>query len=131
MDRLIRLALLRGCLGIGAALAAMPAHAAAPVVDCSRATATAELNYCAEQESEREDKRLNEVYSALRKTLDPQGQTLLRDTQRAWIPFRDLNCSLAAHAMQGGTGASVAYLGCLARMSRERADELSAELQKH
>jgi uncharacterized protein YecT (DUF1311 family) len=82
----IRIVLLTGFL---AAFGSHAAHA----IDCkSQDLSMLEMTECADQDAKRADTELNTVYAALRKTIDPASQERLRDTQRAWIAFRDKEC---------------------------------------
>jgi uncharacterized protein YecT (DUF1311 family) len=111
------------------------AQTAAPKIDCGNANTTVELNYCEEQELEKADKALNEVYrttlARIDKTtgLEPKVRAAWRkavqDAQRKWIAFRDADCKGAtAFEWYGGTGATVAVLGCTRAMTVERTKEL-------
>jgi uncharacterized protein YecT (DUF1311 family) len=44
-------------------------------------------------EYEKADKQLNIVYNKLKNQLGPIDKTALIEAQRAWITFRDSNCS--------------------------------------
>lgn len=109
------------CLNAGAASAGD-----APDVDCNNAMNTVEMRYCASQDYEREDARLNEVYKRLMAEMDKQGKDYLRDAQRAWIPFRDKNCAVHGDRARGGTAQPLLVVSCLAEMTSVRADELEA-----
>jgi len=102
----------------------LEAQAGDPDINCANAINTIEMKYCADLDHKREDKRLNEVYKRLMGGLDKQGQKILREAQRAWIPYRDKNCSLHADSMRGGTGSGLLFLSCMAEMTSSRADEL-------
>jgi uncharacterized protein YecT (DUF1311 family) len=48
----------------------------------------------------------------------------LRVSQKAWLRFRDAQCSLDASEMLFGTGEGLIYSGCLYRMTVERIQAL-------
>ena len=115
-------------------LAFLPGAAAAQNVDCTNAQAQTELTYCAEQDWNAADARLNAAYesaiSAMRgidSSLDAQdrgAEAALRAAQRAWISFRDNTCAAEGWAMHGGSAEPMVIYGCRARVTAARADEL-------
>ncbi len=107
----------------------------APKIDCEKATATVELNYCEELEFKKADKELNEAYRAALARIDrttaldakvrAEWRKALQDAQRKWIAFRDADCKGAvAYEWYSGTGATLAVLGCMRAMTLARAKEL-------
>ncbi len=116
----------------------VPAHAedtAQNPIDCANATATFELNACAEKELDRADATLNEVYkkvlafvakSEAEKPYDAKSwEDALRASQRAWVAFRDAQCKgLVPMSWTGGTGTTGEVLGCMAGMTKARSKEL-------
>ena len=53
------------------------------------------------------DRALNETYRAIMKKLPPRTTAALRESQRAWIEFRDANAAFAASMPNGGSQATV------------------------
>lgn len=92
--------------------------------DCENADSNYEMRECAAKELEKQDAELNRQYGLVMKKLDKEGIEKLKKAQRAWISFRDAQCELEADEMRGGTGAALIMLGCLGRMTEERADDL-------
>ncbi len=122
-------------LVIGCAMVPLQAGAQTPKVDCSKAMATPELNYCEEIELDKADKALNAAYRATLARIDSTAELepkvrkewrqTVQDAQRKWIAFRDADCEGAtAYEWYGGTGATVAVLGCMRAMTAARAKEL-------
>ncbi len=70
------------------------------------------------------DKRLNTAYKKLMHALPKEEQTRLKKAQRAWIKFRDTECDLEGYEMRGGSFEYVLIGGCLARLTKERANVL-------
>ncbi len=110
-----------------------------PAVDCANAMATVDLNICAEQEFERADQDLNVAYkkvlgdirgSEQAKPHDPQSwENALRESQRAWVAFRDADCKgLVPMPWGGGTGATGAVLGCMTSMTKSRTEDFLERL---
>jgi len=127
------------CCMICAALPAPPALADTEI-DCANATATAELNACADKELQAADKELNAVYrSALaavpslsaEKPYDAKSwEKALRTSQRAWVGYRDAECAgHLAMFWQGGTGASADILGCKTALTKARTEQLKSRYQ--
>ena len=104
-------------------------------LNCENPTSQVEMTGCADRELTAADDALNRTYAdAMRiaRERDEDGHpgsavpvvSLLRDAQRAWIPFRDRACDLEASAWAGGSGQSMAYLQCKTRLTRERSRDL-------
>ena len=79
---------------------------------------------CADMEYRHYDRLLNRNYRLLMRALPPREQARLREAQRAWIRFRDLECDFEGYEMRGGTGEPLLVLGCKAELSKERAAAL-------
>ncbi|WP_316861475.1 lysozyme inhibitor LprI family protein [uncultured Cohaesibacter sp.] len=100
------------------------AFAPARALDCENASTTIEMSQCEKRAYEVADAELNEVYKALRASLDETGKSLLKDAQLAWIKFRDAECARQVDYARGGSIVSVIYPGCLAQMTRARIEDL-------
>jgi uncharacterized protein YecT (DUF1311 family) len=111
--------------------------AQAQPVDCAKATATTELNYCSLKEFEAADVKLNEAYRrALADIRESRGdkpydrkswEMALQASQKAWIAFRDADCNgLVPMSWGGGTGTTSAVLGCNTTKTELRTKELVA-----
>jgi uncharacterized protein YecT (DUF1311 family) len=116
---------------------------AAPAIDCANASSTVELNFCAEKELDKADAALNETYKKVLAFIAKSGsdtpydskswEDALRESQRAWVAFRDADCKgLIPMSWSGGTGTSGAVLGCLTEKTKLRTTELESlyELEK-
>ena len=88
------------------------------------------MNRDAELHAARADKKLNVVYKKLLPTLDDEGQKLLRESQRAWVIFRDAEAALAADEARGGSMAPLLFSGTMARLSEARITQLEAYLSE-
>jgi uncharacterized protein YecT (DUF1311 family) len=110
---------------------AASANAQDPDVDCGNATSNVEMTHCGWQEFERADADLNEIYQDAISQIRTTGGDLpagadewekkLREAQRAWVAFRDLNCDqLIAIEWGGGTGTSLATATCRTEMTNAR-----------
>jgi uncharacterized protein YecT (DUF1311 family) len=115
----------------------------APAIDCAKATATVELNFCAEKELDKADAALNAVYKKVLAYIAKTGgdkpydakswEAALRESQRAWVAFRDADCKgLIPMSWTGGTGTTGEVLGCMLDKTKVRTTELESlyELEK-
>ncbi|MEM7296254.1 MAG: lysozyme inhibitor LprI family protein [Pseudomonadota bacterium] len=122
----MRAALFAAVFSVGAQAAAF---------DCSNPQSGPEITHCAGLAYEAADLTLNEAYrlavdaARLRDaesdgSWDISAETLLREAQRAWIPFRDAACSAESTLYRGGTGQTMLYLNCLERVTETRTYDL-------
>lgn len=106
-------------------------------IDCANATATAELNACADKEFDAADALLNKAYAEAIKAIPEMAgeppydakawEAALRASQRAWVTFRDAECNdHVAMFWTGGSGASADIIGCKTEMTKVRTKELDA-----
>lgn len=84
--------------------------------------ATFSMIDCMTAEYEHQDKRLNAAYKSAIKQLEGKRVQELKEAQRAWIKFRDLNCGFLASGE--GQIARIESNSCMLHMTAERADEL-------
>ncbi|WP_352606945.1 lysozyme inhibitor LprI family protein [Mesorhizobium sp. M0488] len=86
--------------GLATLILAVPLFAgAARADDCANAQDQTTMNECAGKAFEAADKKLNNAYKQIEGRLkgDAASKKLLVDAQRAWVAFRDAECSF-----QGG-----------------------------
>ena len=93
-----------------------------PCLDSSQGITSNMLN-CIGTETQQQDKRLNKAYKAVIAQLSPIRKKQLQDAQRAWLKYRDLNCTFYADP-DGGTMASVMASDCVMTSTASRAKEL-------
>ena len=104
-------------------------------IDCSNAVSTYEMNTCADRDFEKADAKLNDIYKKALAHIAENGgekpydakswEAALRDSQRAWVAFRDADCKgLVPMAWGGGTGTTLDVLGCMTSMTEARTKEL-------
>ena len=75
---------------------------------------TSSMIECIVTEEKLQDARLNKAYKALSADLPPARKKQLLEAQRAWIKFRDANCSFY-NDPDGGSMARVGANDCLMR----------------
>ena len=106
-------------VGLPCAVAGSAAHAA-DTSDCARRDLTqVDMNACADQAFQKQDRALNAVYGELVKQEDAAGLKRLQAAQRAWLQFRDLECLYEAPD-GGGSIAAQDKATCLATLTRQR-----------
>jgi len=97
----------RSLLALLAALVlAVPAPAGAGSVECGEHLGPEDRAHCENVLLDAADAELNRVYREAMAALDPRGADILRNTQRAWLAYRDgnLEAFAAADPDQGQTG---------------------------
>jgi uncharacterized protein YecT (DUF1311 family) len=108
------------CLSV---ILAAPCVAAA--ADCSAARSQAALSACAGAGAAQADKALNDEYLSLENSLSPNGRSRLRDAERAWVRFRDAECTLRSNGADGGSVAPMIAASCSEDLTRRRTSELA------
>jgi uncharacterized protein YecT (DUF1311 family) len=101
-----------------------------------------EMNMCAELDFERADADLNRLYreevaSAQQSDREidasdrrPTSEAVLRQAQRAWLTFRDAQCTYEGYGeARGGSMEPMVYSGCRARLTRERIAQLGQSVE--
>jgi uncharacterized protein YecT (DUF1311 family) len=84
------------------------------------------LNQCAEASYETADRALNAAYRGVAERLkdDPTTMRLLVAAQKAWIAFRDAECTFANAPNAGGSIYPMVHAGCMERMTKIRTKDL-------
>lgn len=82
----------------------------------------ASMRVCAGQAFQASDAKLNKLFHEIRQRFGDDADTrhLLRDAERAWISFRDAECSFAASGVSGGSAYPMTYDLCLADLTQQR-----------
>ncbi len=96
---------------------------------CAAAGTQRQINECNARAAQAADRRLNQVYQELRKTLSSQQWKRLQEAQLAWIRFRDRNCEFSTGRFEGGSIAPTVYSQCLERVTQQRTEELEAYMR--
>lgn len=121
---------------IGAALLyfVLGHSASGQTLDCSNPMTQVEMTGCAAQDFEASDAALNAAYRAAiamvrrwdsgQPGLDPSNEAMLRDAQRAWIPYRDQACAAESTIARGGTMQNQLFYLCLDRLTEQRTNDL-------
>jgi uncharacterized protein YecT (DUF1311 family) len=85
------------------------------------------MNARARAEFSRADAELNKCYEArLTKLPDVEGKEKLKQSQRAWLVFRDAEAAFAADEARGGSMVSTIRYEIMAELTRQRIKQLKA-----
>ena len=108
-------------------------------LNCRGPVNQAEMNECAEAEYARADAALNQAWRAALPVVReadrdaafdhdgrPSGESQLLASERAWLAFRDAQCTLEGYAMRGGTAEAMVDHQCRTRLTHERTVQLRA-----
>lgn len=99
--------------------------AAGRAADCYDSPVQADLNACAGADFAKADAALNAAYKIVHDRLSADGQTRLRDAERAWIAFRDAECNFRSSGDDGGSAAVMIDVQCQAYLTNQRAEDLN------
>ena len=109
-----------------AAAALLAAAASAQTLDCREPVDQHTMNKCAWRDFDVADKNLNTVYRrVMQATGDESTRTKLRLAQRAWIQFRDSQCTFENVDNEGGSIYPMVFTGCKTRLTKARTKELA------
>jgi uncharacterized protein YecT (DUF1311 family) len=101
-----------------------PSTVAQPRLNCNNPHSQAEMNACEGQRWQTSDRQLNQLYQALIPQLSNSRRQQLVTAQRAWITFRDSECSFYSSFAEGGSMQPMLYSGCLADLTDIRNSEI-------
>lgn len=104
-------------------MAAVPAAA-----ECDAPQTQAEITACAARDGNAADAALNAAYRQAMARLRDDDRQRLRDAQRAWLQFRDRECSFRTHPYADGSVHATARAACVTALTRERVGHLLAQL---
>ena len=101
---------------------------------CANAEDTIEINKCLDKVFKAKDRELNEAYQSLLKQLSTSNSTdktdypgikkELADAQRAWIVFRDSDCSALYKFWETGSIRGIKYAYCRIEHTEQRTIQL-------
>jgi len=84
-----------------------------------------DLNQAAQQHFEATDFMLNKAYKNLMSVLDKDMKVELKEAQKAWLKFRDLNSNFCSDQYKGGSIAGLIYVQSRIEMTQNRIAELT------
>ena len=94
--------------------------------DCGNQQTQASMNECANQAFKKSDSELNAVYKEIKDRLkgDADKTNLLTTAQRAWVAYRDGECTFSASGVSGGSAYPFIYDSCLTSLTEKRISDL-------
>jgi uncharacterized protein YecT (DUF1311 family) len=108
----------------------LTACAAIPVAQV-RAQTQAAMNAEARADFKRADAELNKTYEAVLKKLpDDESKQKLKQSQRAWLAFRDAEAAFAADEARGGSMAPTLRYATMTELTQQRIKQLKAHLEE-
>ncbi|MEO6745480.1 MAG: lysozyme inhibitor LprI family protein, partial [Caldimonas sp.] len=103
-----------------------PPAAPSPATDaCASATTQADMATCAHEDFLAASEGYANRYQVLSTSMPPAQRDRLRRMQSAWLGFRTAACRYESGPVNGGSAQGFVYWNCVARMTRERADQLA------
>jgi len=112
-----------------AATAGTRAQKQRPIQPCESRGSQAEANDCAYQEYKAADAELNKVYGQLAGVLDAEDKASLKESELAWIKYRDSTCTFESSQYKGGTMRGMIEAFCLARVTKARTADLKDQFE--
>jgi uncharacterized protein YecT (DUF1311 family) len=100
-----------------------------PIQPCEGYGSQAEATGCARREFQKADAELNKAYNRLAGILDAEEKALLKESELAWIKYRDSNCTFESSQYKGGTMRPMIESFCLARVTQARTAELKEQYE--
>ena len=104
--------------------------------DCKDPQDQLTLTQCAGLDYEKADTDLNALWPSVKASAEEQDKSAspneggykqaLLASQKAWIVFRDAECTWAGFEAHGGSMEPMLVNGCLARLTRERIKQLKS-----
>ena len=90
----------------------------------------ASMNAEARADFKRADAELNKTYEAVLKKLpDDESKRKLKESQRAWLAFRDAEAAFAADEARGGSMAPTLRYATMTELTQQRIKQLKARLK--
>jgi uncharacterized protein YecT (DUF1311 family) len=127
MKRTISCALLVAlCVAAAAGAGAQKQRQTQP---CEGRGSQAEASACAHEEYKAADAELNRVYGQLAGVLDAEDKAALKESELAWIKYRDAACVFESSQYKGGTMRGMIESFCLARVTKARTAELKDQFE--
>jgi uncharacterized protein YecT (DUF1311 family) len=93
-------------------------------IDCSKATNQLDLNICLQKQYAATDRELIDLYKKVSAKLDAQQRSILIQSQKRWISFRDEYAKIYELIYKGGSIAPSVILQCKIELTKTRITEL-------
>jgi uncharacterized protein YecT (DUF1311 family) len=95
---------------------------------CDKASTQSEMNICGGKETHGADAELTAIYQKLLAKVSPDGQAALRAAERAWINYRDKQCSFNSLGSAGGSVHDMVEAQCLTDLTNQQIKQLQQQL---
>jgi uncharacterized protein YecT (DUF1311 family) len=102
-----------------------PADAA---INCKSPANQREMDQCAGRDFDAADAKLNALYRNLMPRYDSGNQAAFKAAEKAWIGYRDAECTFETNGTAGGTINSTMFTQCRKEKTIARIKELNAQL---
>ncbi|HKG12105.1 MAG TPA: lysozyme inhibitor LprI family protein [Pyrinomonadaceae bacterium] len=112
------------CVAAAAVAAGAGAQKERQIHPCEGNGSQAEASACAYREYKAADAELNKVYGQLAGVLDAEDKASLKESELAWIKYRDSTCAFESSQYKGGTMRPMIESFCRARVTKARTAEL-------
>ena|SRR6201989_204336 len=129
MKRKILCALAVSLCATAAVAAGARAQKQRRIQPCESRGSQAEANDCAYQEYKAADAELNKVYGQLAGVLDAEDKASLKESELAWIKYRDSTCTFESSQYKGGTMRGMIEAFCLTRVTKARTADLKDQFE--
>lgn len=96
----------------------------------SFAQTQSEMNETANAKYKKADAELNRVYKQLMAILDKNEKSLLIQSEKDWVKYRDSHCKFEVSQYEGGSIQPLIYSTCLEELTRKRIAEIKAGIKK-
>ncbi|WP_313621322.1 lysozyme inhibitor LprI family protein [Achromobacter sp.] len=114
-----------------AAAILLASGAQAQLIKCDQASTQTDMNLCADQAYRKSDADLNAAYKeAMTRLKDRKdAATQLEAAQKAWLFFRDAECTFSSGGVTGGSAYPMVLSMCLDELTQARTKQLHAYLK--
>ncbi|MCU1752900.1 lysozyme inhibitor LprI family protein [Pseudomonas sp. 6D_7.1_Bac1] len=99
--------------------------------DCANAADQRTMNECAAKDFKNADTQLNALYKQINERLKDNAESKQRlvGAQRAWVAFRDAECTFSASGVAGGSVYPMIYSNCEAELTLKRVEAFKTYLK--
>ena len=112
---------------LSACLVLLAGASVAHAQECDRSDDSQQMmNICADADYQAADAKLNAAYKDLVGRNDDNTNKLLQTAQRAWIAFRDAECTYSTADSEGGSIHPMEVSQCLTELTEARTKQLTS-----
>lgn len=107
---------------------ALTSSAFAADTNCNNPIDQTSINICADKALKASEKQLNDKYQALYEASSAEGQLKLKTAQRAWLAYRDAQCTFNTTGSVGGSMHALTYSTCVDMLTQAQSKILDQQL---